>query len=157
METLVRTIAIELGSTIARDLVRALVRRRRDRRASLDRTDPTRCAECGAPKAQVTAMARIPDPRILSSMPGRVRLGLPALRGQRGVAASVAVAMAAMDGILEARANPLTGSLVLRFDSAHLTDVLVLAAAMIATDAAASGGNAPTSVRPHLALLAPTG
>jgi heavy-metal-associated domain-containing protein len=54
-------------------------------------------------------------------IPGRLRFVLPALRANRRGAAGLRARVRAIDGVTSASANPLTGSLIVRYDGTHAT------------------------------------
>jgi ATP-binding cassette subfamily B protein len=68
-----------------------------------------------APQGDVPALA------VLSALPGRVRWSVPQLRGRRAFAAAVATDLERLNEVREVRANPVTGSVLLRFDPAVST------------------------------------
>ena len=55
-----------------------------------------------------------------STVPGRVRLRIPSLQGRHRLASSLAERVAADTGVRDVRANAVTGSVLVRFDPAHL-------------------------------------
>lgn len=69
-------------------------------------------------------MAVADDPRIVHSLPGRVRIHAPGI-GDVG-AASVVDAIARVDGIRRARASALTGNVLVEFDQERLDERRVL-------------------------------
>jgi hypothetical protein len=56
----------------------------------------------------------------LHHVPGRLRVSLPAVKRNRAAAAAVERALAALDGIRAVHANPLTGSVIVRYDPARI-------------------------------------
>jgi Ca2+-transporting ATPase len=55
-----------------------------------------------------------------STVPGRVRFRVPGLQGRDRLASTLAERVAADTGVREVRANPVTGTLLVRFDPIHL-------------------------------------
>jgi Ca2+-transporting ATPase len=55
-----------------------------------------------------------------SAVPGRLRLRLPGLQGRHRFASTLAERLSADAGVRDVRANAVTGSLLVRFDPAHL-------------------------------------
>jgi hypothetical protein len=54
-------------------------------------------------------------------VPGRLRLRLPRLQGWRGACNDARVSAAAIEGVIEACANPVTGSLTIHYDQRRQT------------------------------------
>jgi hypothetical protein len=54
--------------------------------------------------------------RVVHAIPGRVRLHVPALKGNRALARAACDELRAREAILEVRANPVTGSLTIHYD-----------------------------------------
>ncbi len=66
------------------------------------------------------------EPRVVHAIPGRMRVHLPGWegRGPRGLEAR----LRRMRGVSSARANPLTGNILIRFDQTETDDEDVLRA-----------------------------
>lgn len=60
-------------------------------------------------------------------IPGRLRFILPVLRGDRRQAAALRARMRAVEGVTSALANPLTGSLTVKYIRAEATRKRILA------------------------------
>ena len=59
--------------------------------------------------------------------PGRLRLRMPERRGDERFAQQVEAALARMPGVTQARANPVTGSILVLFDPRQLDALQILA------------------------------
>lgn len=57
--------------------------------------------------------------------PGRLRFVLPAIRGDQRRAAMLRARMRALDGVAEASANPLTGSLIVHYRGAAAREAIL--------------------------------
>jgi hypothetical protein len=73
--------------------------------------------------------------RIVHSLPGRVRLRVDALRRNPVLAQAVEQRAAAIRGVLGARANPLTGSLLIYYDCRLIPSLGALEQRLEALDA----------------------
>lgn len=81
---------------------------------------------------------------VASSVPGRLRLRLPATPAGRNLLAAAAAELAAHGELLVADPRPRSGSLVVRYDPAHSVDVWVrLRALGLQVPDAPAGGSAP--------------
>ncbi|CAA9472919.1 MAG: hypothetical protein AVDCRST_MAG65-870 [uncultured Solirubrobacteraceae bacterium] len=91
--------------------------------------------------------------QVASSIPGRLRLRLPATAAGRHRLATAAAALAGHDEFLVAEPRPGSGSLVLHYDPAHSVDVWVrLRALGLQVSDAAPGGSA-ASVDPSTRVM----
>ena len=77
--------------------------------------------------------------RIVHSLPGRVRLRVDALRRNPVLAQAVEQRAAAIGGVLTARANPLSGSLLVYYDCRLIPSLGVLEQRLEALDAVLPG------------------
>lgn len=85
--------------------------------------------------------------RIVHSLPGRARLRVSAIRNQREECAAAARAVAALPGVALVRADPFTGSFLVRYDEATV-DALALASTV--RDAVEARGILLAGERPPL-------
>ncbi|MCS6892240.1 MAG: cation-transporting P-type ATPase [Rhodovarius sp.] len=110
----------------------------------------------------MTAAAPPPARILHAAVPGRIRLSLPALRGDPRRAAALVAQLAATPGIREASASALTGSVLLRHGPEWQPDALAALVAALAArpsaplmaPAAAAVGGQPWHALPPEALLA---
>jgi hypothetical protein len=58
--------------------------------------------------------------RVAHVLPGRVRLKVPAFKGNGDLAQAVCEQLETVDAVLEVRASPLTASLLVRYDTARI-------------------------------------
>jgi hypothetical protein len=58
--------------------------------------------------------------RVAHALPGRVRLKVPALKSNGDLAQAVCEKLETVDAVLEVRASPLTGSLLVRYDTSRI-------------------------------------
>lgn len=84
--------------------------------------------------------------RIVSAIPGRIRLRDKALR-QSHCLEDLQAALSSVSGVLAAEANPATGSLLLHYDSALVDRATMEMQAEAAATAALEGTGAPTARR----------
>ncbi len=63
---------------------------------------------------------RLPALRVAHALPGRVRLKVPALKGNGDLVQAVCEQLETVDAVLEVRASPLTGSLLVRYDTSRI-------------------------------------
>ncbi len=75
-------------------------------------------------------LGSLPEARVASSVPGRVRLRVNKLKGQDRLAQQCVQALLATPGISRAEANPLTRSLLVYYDTAHYPSLEALIQAM---------------------------
>ena len=66
--------------------------------------------------------------RTLHLLPGRVRFGVPKLKGNHAAADSLAAALARLDGVKEVRVTAHIGTVLVRFDADTLQPELLVAA-----------------------------
>jgi hypothetical protein len=72
----------------------------------------------GQPKLSVAdIMAALPEAKVASDIPGRVRLRLPELKGQKALAAQCTEALANLQGVNEVHVSPVTGSILALYDT----------------------------------------
>lgn len=81
--------------------------------------------------------------RIAHSLPGRVRLKLDGLRRNPVLAQTLEQRAAAISGVLAARANPLTGSLLIHYDCRLIPSLGALEQRLEALDAVLPGPTFP--------------
>lgn len=97
--------------------------------------------------SEVQAASELPlaTAQVASSVPGRLRLRLPATPAGRNLLAAAAAELSAHGELLAAEARPRSGSLVVHYDPAHSVDVWVRlrALGLQVPDGAASGSREP--------------
>jgi hypothetical protein len=86
-------------------------------------TRPNALAEA-APR-ELRALSNI---EVLSTVPGRARLRIQGVRDDAERAVQVVCTVRALDGVASAEANPLTGTLLVRFDPAQIDVPRIVAA-----------------------------
>lgn len=68
--------------------------------------------------------------RVASDVPGRVRLRLPALKKQEALCEQVAESVYSLSGIESVRVSPVTGSILVHYDTGHYRSLDELRAAV---------------------------
>ena len=91
--------------------------------------------------------------RVASSIPGRLRLRLPATPAGRSMLAAVAAALAGDDDLLVAESRPRSGSLVIHYDPARSVDVWVRLRGLGLQVPDAPAGAAPEPVDPGARVI----
>jgi len=86
----------------------------------------------------------------IHEIPGRFRFALPGLRGNPRAAAALRARIRAIEGVRSAQANPLTGSLIVRYDGAAQTRKSVF-------DGLGGFAPDPSAPAPAPAALSPAG
>jgi hypothetical protein len=130
---LVRAVASEVATTLACQAIQhavgsmarppvATAAAAADRGAAPTLPQDTQAA--GAPELRA-----LPNVEVLSAIPGRARLRVLGLRDDAARAAGVVATVRALDGVIAAEANPLTGALLVRFDPTE-TDVTAIVSAL---------------------------
>lgn len=106
--------------------------------------------------SEVQAASGLPlaSAQVASSVPGRLRLRLPATPAGRNYLATAAAALSEHGELLAADARPRSGSLVVRYDSAHTVDVWVRLRALGLQVPDASEGASVSSVDPSMRVMA---
>lgn len=77
-------------------------------------------AEQAAGQARLTVadiMAALPEAKVASDIPGRVRLRLPELRGKKPLVEQCSEALRAVPGISDVQVNSITGSILAFYDT----------------------------------------
>lgn len=82
-------------------------------------------------------MAALPEAKVASDIPGRVRLRLPLLKGQKPLSEQCAEILRGVPGIIEVQVSPVTGSVLAFYDKQTLPNLEALLEAV----ASASGAN----------------
>lgn len=93
---------------------------------------------------QVVSFAGVLE--VVHSLPGRMRLRVPSLKGRVRALAEFAASLRRLDGIAEVSVAPLLGTALVRYDAAKLTPSLVVAAAT-------HGFDFETALRSHRSLV----
>ena len=62
-------------------------------------------------------MAALPEAKVVSDIPGRVRLRLPELKGQKPLVEQCAEALGGIPGITDAQVSSVTGSILALYDT----------------------------------------
>ena len=123
---LVRAVASEVATTLACQAISHAV----GTMARPTATAPGITDRDGVSSQTTTSELRaLPTVEVLSAIPGRARLRVQGLRDHAARAATVTATVRALDGVTAAEANPLTGTLLVRFD-ARQTDVAAIVAAL---------------------------
>ena len=65
-------------------------------------------------------MAALPEAKVVSDIPGRVRLRLPELKGQKPLVEQCAEALGGIPGITDAQVSSVTGSILAFYDTDQL-------------------------------------
>jgi copper chaperone CopZ len=137
---LVRAVASEVATTLACQAISAAVgsmarpltvAQDSNETLAMRSAAPTQ-TERTAPAAPADAaltLQRVPNVEILSAIPGRARLRVQGLREDAARATEVSALVRALDGVTVVEANPLTGTLLVRFDASQ-TDVTTIVAAL---------------------------
>jgi hypothetical protein len=132
-----RAVAVDVGAAIVSQSVQGLATGALKRR---------RCAEIAAPTVQAEPALRIVlSVEVVSATPGRVRLRISGLRGDRERADQLTRRLLGVRGVTAVRANPLTGAALVHYDPAVVGQVAVMQAAE--TPAEPSSGNRPAAAR----------
>jgi hypothetical protein len=141
---LVRAVASEVATTLACQAIQhAVGTMARPSAASPTDADADLSAAPASPRpaastgetAASTGETAAPELRalsnveVLSEIPGRARLRVSGIRDDAARAAEVVATVRALDGVTDAEANPLTGTLLARYD-ARQTDVAQIVAAL---------------------------
>ncbi|PZW46836.1 hypothetical protein C8P66_108115 [Humitalea rosea] len=103
-------------------------------------------------------MADAPLATIVHALPGRLRLRLPALRGDIAGLSALALAVAALPGVAAAEASATTGSLLIQHEGTTEA-VLVLAEGLFSArpDAAEEAIQLPEALLPAMGAMAAAG
>ena len=131
---LVRAVASEVATTLACQAIQHAVGTMA--RPSTTDTDADLGATPVGPRSTASIresatpeLRALSNVEVLSAIPGRVRLRIQGVRDDAARAAAVVATTQALDGVIAAEANPLTGALLVRFD-ARQTDVAEIVAAL---------------------------
>jgi hypothetical protein len=65
-------------------------------------------------------LAILPEAKLLSNMPGRARIRVPAIKGRNKLAAGLRDALAAVPGVTQLDVNPLTANVLVIYNAAQL-------------------------------------
>lgn len=76
-----------------------------------------------------TVLAALSGAKVMSSVPGRARLRVDALKGQTELAAATGQALVLVPGVYQASLNPLLGSLLITYDARRYKSLDALFAA----------------------------
>jgi hypothetical protein len=97
----------------------------------------------------------MPPARCVHALPGRLRVKVAAIRKSPAAAAEVEHALCQQWGIADAVANPVTGSVLIRYDAERISPQAILACLGYATfpSAAASASAAASGLSYRLALM----
>ena len=83
---------------------------------------------------------------VVHSLPGRLRLKMPSLRGRPQALAKFATSLRRLEGIVAVTTTPTLGTALVRYDAAKLTPSLVVAAST-------HGFDFETAIRSHRSLV----
>jgi hypothetical protein len=134
---LVRAVASEMATTLACQAIQHAVGTMARPIATIQPTTaPVQAtAALTAPYQPDSAVAASPELRalpsveIVSSVPGRARLRVQGVRDDEARAGEIVMTVRAVDGVTAAEANPLTGTLLVRYDASQI-DVATIVAAL---------------------------
>jgi hypothetical protein len=98
-----------------------------------DLVEETKADRAGAARTTADVFGSLPEARVVSAIPGRVRFRLPKLKGNDRIAGKCAEALNAMPGISRAEVNPLTCSILMYYDTARYPSLESLTQAVAAS------------------------
>ncbi len=105
---IVRAVALDVGTAIASQAVQGLAGAALKRRRT-----PAAPASAAAPQP---VLHILPSVEVVSALPGRLRLRVSGLRGDRDRAAVLERRLQHLPGVTAVEANPLTGTILVFFD-----------------------------------------
>lgn len=118
---LVRAVASEVATNLASQVVQQAI----TSAVTVQRDEPTRPSVAAAGAPRLRALSTVD---VISATPGRARLRPRGLRGDASRAEELAARLWALDGVTAAESNPLTGTLLVRFDAERVTLPEIMAA-----------------------------
>ena len=131
---LVRAVASEVATTLACQAIQHAVGTMArpsttDSDADLSATPASSRPVANVHESAAPELRALSHVEVLSAIPGRARLRIRGVRDDATRAAEVVATSQALDGVIAAEANPLTGALLVRFD-ARQTNVAEIVAAL---------------------------
>jgi hypothetical protein len=134
---LVRAVASEVATTLACQAISAAVGSMARPMIAAPETETSTLMQATAaaptartaPAASVLTLCTSPTVEVLSAIPGRARLRVQGLRDDAARTAEAGNMVRAVNGVTAVEANPLTGALLVRFNTGQ-TDVATIVAAL---------------------------
>ncbi len=121
---IVRAVAVDVGTAIASQAVQGLAT------SALKRRRPPDTVAAVAPVGQTGPVLRVlSSVQVVSAIPGRVRLRIGGLRGERERADQLTRRLLGLRGITAVCANPLTGTALVHFDPTVVGQIEIMQAA----------------------------